>query len=59
MPEIIVSLEAARAARAQQKANQASRVLGNCARGAREECGLKDPAECSVHAPYLKPDEAQ
>jgi len=51
----IVSIEAARAARKVEKEKKA-RQSGNCARGVREECGMKDPAECVVHGPYLPPD---
>jgi hypothetical protein len=53
MPAEVVSIDRLRAAREAEKAHK---VLGNCARGTRESCGMKNPAECSTHAPYLKTD---
>jgi hypothetical protein len=49
----VVSLDAVRAAR---EAKSKTRPMGNCCRGVKEICGLKNPEECLVHAPYLKPD---
>jgi len=56
-PPSVVSIQAARAAREAAKAKSAP-PPGNCARGAREECGLLDPAGCVVHAPYLPEPDA-
>jgi hypothetical protein len=53
MPAEVLSIDQLRAARQSEKA---TRVLGNCARGAREERGMRNQAECSVHGPYLPPD---
>jgi len=53
----IVPLDQVRAAREADCAKKA-RQSGNCARGVREECGMKDPAECVVHGPYMKPPDA-
>ena len=51
----VVSLDQARAAREAEKIRK-EQPKGTCARGMKEECGMKDPSECSVHAPYLPPD---
>jgi HK97 family phage prohead protease len=37
-------------------------IVGNCGRSADEECGMKDPSECSIHAGTeldLDPEEAK
>jgi hypothetical protein len=54
MPAEVVSIDQLRASRQREKA---TRVLGNCARGVREPCGMKDPRACVVHGPYVN-DEA-
>jgi HK97 family phage prohead protease len=34
-------------------------AVGNCGRGADEECGMKDPAECSIHSGVTKGDDEE
>jgi hypothetical protein len=46
----ITSLDSARDKREAAKLRQ----IGNCARGVSESCGMRDPAECRVHGPYIK-----
>jgi hypothetical protein len=31
-------------------------MIGNCARGIKEECGMKNPEECAMHGPLVRPD---
>jgi hypothetical protein len=52
----VISIDHLRAAREAEKATKAARVYGTCARGVREECGMRNQAECRVHGPYIKPD---
>ena len=32
------------------------RMVGNCQRPVDQECGMKNPAECVIHGPYLPED---
>jgi len=51
----IVPLDQVRAAREADRAKK-TRPIGACAAPRGEECGMKDPAECTTHGPYLPPD---
>ena len=56
MPAEIVSLDQQRAERDAAKSSKTR--PGNCCRGVREECGMRDPHECRTHGPYLPDDVA-
>ena len=52
----VVSIAQARAERAAAKARK--RMVGTCARGVKEECGMRDANECRVHGPYQRDPDA-
>ena len=50
----VVSLDAARAERERRKRYR----IGYCGKGLKEECAMRDPFECKLHAPLLPADDA-
>jgi hypothetical protein len=56
MPAEVISLDQQRAAREARNVRRLRRMIGNCQRGIKEECGLTNPEECAVHGPLVRPD---
>jgi hypothetical protein len=53
-PAEVVSLADVRAKRERRKRYR----VGYCGKGLKEECAMRDPFECRLHAPLLRPDDA-
>jgi len=55
MPAEVVRIEQVRAVRDVESARKARRakMIGNCGKGVREECGMLDVEACRIHAPLL------